>query len=273
MFSGNALGESVDKSGFHLLNPTPKDAMRDFATDRPDKTESAYSVDAGHFQIEMDLVTFERDRDRNDGNDIVTESWAVAPINFKVGLCNRVDFQVIVESYNRVTTVDRLANSRMRQSGYGDTTARLKVNAWGNDGGTTALALMPYVKFPSNQNNLGNSAYEGGLIIPASIDIGHGFGLGLMTQFDVMQNSLDSDYHAEFVNSMTIGHDIIGDLAGYVEFWTLTSAESGANWQATIDLGLTYGLTDNIQIDGGVNIGVTRSAPDIQPFLGLSMRY
>jgi hypothetical protein len=28
------------------------------STDRPDKTESAYTVDAGHFQFEADLVSF-----------------------------------------------------------------------------------------------------------------------------------------------------------------------------------------------------------------------
>ena len=33
--------------------------MRDFETDRPDITESAYSVDAGHFQLETDLFKTE----------------------------------------------------------------------------------------------------------------------------------------------------------------------------------------------------------------------
>lgn len=28
------------------------------STDRPDKTESLYTVDAGHFQFEADLVSF-----------------------------------------------------------------------------------------------------------------------------------------------------------------------------------------------------------------------
>ena len=41
----------------------------------------------------------------------------------------------------------------------------------------------------------------------------------------------------------------------------------------TVDLGLTYGLTDNIQLDAGVNIGLTASADDINPFLGLSLRF
>ncbi|MEO8821382.1 MAG: hypothetical protein ABI267_05890 [Ginsengibacter sp.] len=42
------------KSGYTIFNPTPKKLMRDFETDRPDVTESAYTVDAGHFQLETD---------------------------------------------------------------------------------------------------------------------------------------------------------------------------------------------------------------------------
>jgi len=48
----------VDKSQFHLFHPTPDALMREMATDRPDKTESAYTVDAGHFQVEMDLLSY-----------------------------------------------------------------------------------------------------------------------------------------------------------------------------------------------------------------------
>jgi hypothetical protein len=36
---------------------------------------------------------------------------------------------------------------------------------------------------------------------------------------------------------------------------------------------VTYAVTDDIQLDAGVNIGVTRSAEDINPFLGVSWRF
>ena len=39
------------------------------------------------------------------------------------------------------------------------------------------------------------------------------------------------------------------------------------------DVGFTYGLTDDIQLDAGVNAGVTRSADDWNPFLGISWRF
>ena len=40
-------GERPDKRRYNLSHPTPDVWLREMATDRPDKTESAYSVDAG----------------------------------------------------------------------------------------------------------------------------------------------------------------------------------------------------------------------------------
>ena len=44
----------ADKSVYHLFHPTPFALMRELNTDRPDKTESPFTVDAGHYQIELD---------------------------------------------------------------------------------------------------------------------------------------------------------------------------------------------------------------------------
>src|SRR4051794_40660281 len=52
----------IDKSSYSLWNPPPRQLMREFNTDRPDLTESPFTVDAGHFQIEMDILNYSYDR-------------------------------------------------------------------------------------------------------------------------------------------------------------------------------------------------------------------
>ena len=47
---------------------------------------------------------------------------------------------------------------------------------------------------------------------------------------------------------------------------------TGQDGQATADFGLTYVLTQDIQLDGGIDVGLTRAAEDANPFLGLSFR-
>ena len=247
--------------------------MREFSTDRPDKTESAYTVDAGHFQLESDLVTYTHDHDRSNGADTVVNAWTAAAVNVKAGLLNWMDLQMVLDSYNHVTTEDRILGQKTKQSGLGDLTTRLKMNVWGNDGGQTALAIMPFAKIPTNQDHLGNNKVEGGVIVPLAVELPAGWGMGAMTEFDFVHNEDDSGYHTEFVNSITFSHDIVGQLGGYVEFFSAVSTESDSRWVGTVDLGLTYGLTKNIQLDGGINIGITKSADDLNPFLGLSWRY
>lgn len=262
----------LGKSQYSIFKPTPEALMREMSTDRPDKTESAYSVDAGHFQIEMDIASYSHDRHNADRDGKVVRTWAVAPMNLKLGLLNNVDLQLTLSTYNHERTSEPGA-SVLRKRGFGDVTTRLKWNLWGNDGGTTALALMPYLKFPTNQDNLGNTAVEGGLIIPLAVELPAGWSMGVMTQFDIKRDESASSRHPEFVNTITFGHDIVGNLGGYMEFYSNVSTESGSKWVGTVDLGLTYAISKNIQLDAGINIGVTRSADDLNPFIGLSWRF
>src|SRR5678815_4094255 len=111
---GNGQGQEPampDKSRYHLFNPTPLEYMREMSTDRPDKKESAYTVDAGHFQFETDLVSYTRERDRSGGGDMRTDAYAIAPVNLKLGLLNNVDLQIVLDTYNRVRVNDRVAGT------------------------------------------------------------------------------------------------------------------------------------------------------------------
>lgn len=262
-----------DKSGYHLFHPVPSGLLRELNTDRPDKTESPYTVDAGHFQVELDLVSYTHDRDPSGGGDMRTDAFAMAPLNLKVGLLNQVDLQVVIETYSHVRVSDRRTGTVETMSGFGDVTMRLKVNLWGNDGGRTAFGIMPFVKVPSNQDGLGNHAVEGGVIIPLAVALPGGWDLGVMTEVDCLRNNSGPGHHASFVNSITASHDLFGRLGGYVEFFSEVGTERAIPWVGTVDCGLTYGLTKNVQLDAGINIGVTRSAADWNPFIGLSVRF
>ena len=68
-------------------------------------------------------------------------------------------------------------------------------------------------------------------------------------------------------------HAIVGKLSGYVEFFSNVSTESDPDWIATLDFGVTYEVHRNLQLDAGINIGLTDAADDLNPFVGLSIRY
>jgi hypothetical protein len=114
-------GESLtttdpNKWRFNLFNPTPRALMREMSTDRPDKTESPYTVDAGHFQFEADLVSFGIDRWNAEGERVFGVN--VANVNIKAGLLNNLDLQLVVENY--VYQQVRADGVTARKSGFGD---------------------------------------------------------------------------------------------------------------------------------------------------------
>lgn len=258
-----------DKRQYTLFNPVPTALMRPMSLDRPDKTESPYTVDAGHYQLEMDVVNYAYDSEPGDHGQVVTEALAVAPMNWKAGLANSVDLQVIVQTYNRLR--ERTPQSETIQSGFGDILTRLKINLWGNDGGTTALAVMPYITWPTSQDDLGAPTVEGGIIVPLAVELPAEFGLGLMTEVDFLRSN-SNGVAAAYVNTITLGRPIYGALSGYVEFFSEVPPDDEP-WVGTFDFGFTFALTDNMLLDAGLNIGVTRSAPDWNPFLGFSCRF
>ncbi len=197
--------------------------MREMTTDRPDKTESPYTVDAGHLQFELDLLSYGFDRRNSEGMDRTINTFAVVPVNFKIGLTNKMDFEVVVAPYNAQRTSEHDPDRRETTSGVGDIVVRWKTNFWGDDHGSTAFGVLPFLKLPTNQNHLGNGALEAGIIFPLAIKLPGDWDLGAMTEVDYLQNSMNADYHEEFVNSITASHSIIGKLEGYLEFFSAVS--------------------------------------------------
>ena len=256
------------KSTYSLFRPTPDSVLRDMSTDRPDKTESAYTVDAGRIQVETDLVAYTRDRE--DG--ISVETLDVMPFNFKLGLTHDTDLQIIYASFSRIR-VDGPGGFQDTESGAGDLVVRLQRNIRGTDSGRTAPAAMAFVKLPTSTFDDANDDVEGGIIVPLALDLGNGMGLGLMTEVDFLRSESDGGYQPSFINSATVSFELTKELGMYLEIFTERSAESDANTVVTFDAGFTYAVTDNLQLDFGANIGVTDVADDLNVFAGLSRRF
>ena len=259
-----------DKSAYKAFNRTPESQLRELNTDRPDLTESPYTVNTGWWQLEMDIFSYTRDHDTAGGADVKASALSLANINLKVGLTSTIDLQTVFSPYTRVKVNDRISGARTSVSGFGDITSRLKINFWGNDGGESAFGLMPFVKWPTNQHGLGNKSVEGGLIVPYARALPGGWDLGAMTELDLVRNGADTGYTTEWVNSVTVGHDIAGKLGGYVELATIR--KSGPD-VVSFDCGLTYGIGKHVQFDLGANVGLTRAADDLNVFTGLSVRF
>jgi hypothetical protein len=259
-----------NKNQYWLLNPVPPDRMRSFSTDRPTKSNVPYTIDAGHFQYETDLVNFTHQVSGTTRSDTLL----VPNPTFKVGVTNNADVEVNVPFFDGVHTYSTAGGPSTTLWGIGDTFLRSKINLWGNDGGDTAAAVIPYVKAPSAPIGIGNGAVEGGLIGPIGFSLANSFTLLLVPEIDVLKDSLTGGYHGNYVFDVNLSREVIKSVTAYVELWSDYNADPTAT--ATLmsfDVALAWVFLPNTQIDVGANFGLTTATPAVQVYAGLSQRF
>jgi len=261
-------GEADKKAGYHLFRPTPPSLMRDLSTDRPDITESPYSVDAGHFQLEIDVASYSRDED----SARTLENIGLLDINAKLGLLPNLDLQVGAGTARLETTSTIPGEPSEKASGVTDLVVRLKLNLWGNDSGQTALALMPFITLPTGSSDFTSGVTEGGLIVPFAVSLPGDTGLGLMVEADWLQDSDGEGFHTEWLTTATVGRSLVGPIGAFVEFTAGQRPKVEGAWVGTVDVGVTYGPTANVQLDAGVLLGISEEADVATFFAGISLR-
>jgi hypothetical protein len=225
---------------------------RELSADRPDATESPITVDPGRVQIETGLYDWSR-----DGRDDTHTWWLV---HTKFGLTESIDFGLLIESF--------VSGENPGAEGFGDLGLTLKWNLWGNDGGTTALALLPSLKIPTH-TTVSNGEWEGGMAVPFSMDLADGWGLGLMAALDVVAEDAGG-HEFEFIHTAVIGHDLSDSLGIFLEY-TGVSAED--RYEASLAMGMTCLLQENLMLDISLRVGLNDDAPDIGMATGFTVRF
>ncbi|MEM6675474.1 MAG: transporter [Planctomycetota bacterium] len=241
---------------YSLFNPSPRDRLRPLSADRPDTTESAITVDAGHYQFEVSLGDWARER-RED-------VFIALQMNAKVGLTESIDLQLVFDSYVLEDSPDGEDGE-----GFGDFLIRTKLNVWGNDGGPSAFAFFPYIKIPTG-SDVSNDELEGGLILPYARSLTDTLDLGLMAQFDAVYDEEEDDHDLEFLHTAVLGAPIAGDWGAFYEYVGIAAED---DYTASFNVGITNQPTPNLLLDAGVRVGITDDADDLGIFLGFTARY
>lgn len=246
---------------------TKAENVREMSTDRPDQTEGAFTVPKGWFQVEVGAVSYSQRLD----TDFRDESLSFGEINFKYGLTNDVDLQVIWVPYNQNRQDGGPEDENASQAGTGDVVARVKWNLMGNDGGPFAMSVLPYVKIPTATHRIGNDMWEGGLYLNTEVDLGGGFTLG-NSLFASLAIDDDDEHYLRPGFTAVLGYDVTDKLAAYAEIFTAYQYDAERYWQTALDVGVTYALTENLMLDLSV-FWFFRGDEAIQPLVGFSWRF
>jgi hypothetical protein len=237
--------------GYNLFEPTPREEMREFAPDRPDTTESPITVDAGHFQFELEAVSVERDQGATELTTGVLEA--------KAGLTEWADLQVIIDGLHDVGG----------QNARGDISLRTKLNFWGNDQGLSAFGMIPFITLAGSESE--ESQVDGGLIFPLELRLPQDWEFGTMLEFDAVSRPEGRGIDA--VVSATTGHPLWRELDGFIELESRLALERAEPAEVAANAGLVLGASDDIEVDTGVRVGLTDAADDFVAFVGGTTRF
>ncbi|MGI4865895.1 MAG: transporter [Janthinobacterium lividum] len=259
-----------DSAHFSWRKPVPHNRLRPLRPDRPGTTESPFTLDAGHFQVETDGVRLINQP--ASGEDAQQRTWYVADALLKLGLGRKTDIQVELPLYSaqkqRATDTGDWENHR----GFGDVAVRLKHNFLGDDQkGPIAASVVAYVRVPTGAGGVSETRPEYGLILPVNVEVGDTYNLEAQLETDLDYDPEQAQRYLRLMPSVAIDRQFGKKLGLLLEGAFPWNTEQH-RWHAQLNVAPTFNVTDNFQLDAGTHIALnTRTQREY--FVGFTVRY
>ena len=236
-----------------------QDATRpEIEPDRPDVTNGMHIVDIGLLQVEIGgLYTHAGAGEHALGT----------PFTARVGLWNWLEARVGTDGL--LTQTDGFTSV----TGLGNVQVGAKLRLWGDPGGIPVLSILPTVTLPaaSVEKGLGSGTADFTVAILTGTDIGRhthvdiNYGVGFMGAGDTQPRFI------QHLVSVSASDAISDNWNPYVEAFWFSRQEADGAAVGGLDAGAIYELGGRYALDGGLQIGISRTAPAFAAFGGISI--
>ncbi|GIL37819.1 transporter [Roseiterribacter gracilis] len=249
------------------------DGLRDFSTDRPNKSSSATTVDAGHWQVESDLFNWSRSSDP----DFVQRTMSTVLPTLKLGVTNNTDIELTLPTRVWVRNTFRSGRTSFSWStrGWSDITLTGKLNLLGNDEGDVAIGIAPYVKLPTGSTGISNKQTEFGVYAPVTWKLDEDWSLSVQLQLDALAS--DNNPDKKRFNAQTfvqLSYAMTDSIVLSVEHYAAHKFNDGTGSAIqTFDLAAAWLVQPDLQFDISAYLPLNKAAPDLVVILGVSKRF
>ena len=220
-------------------------------TDRPDQTETPFTVPKNHFQMENGF-TFEKSKNN-------TNTYYIPSILSKYGLNEHFEIGVITEFSS--------IKSDENYSGLTPVTLRFKENICSEKGLLPITSFIGYLSLPK----LASEEFKASYFAPAfrftmqhTLSEKFTFGYNLGAEWD------GESAEPSFIYTVTTGYAITDKFGAYIELFGFAPQKSIADNR--FDGGVSYLLRNNILIDVSGGIGLNENSRYSYISFGFSFR-
>lgn len=233
-------------------------------TDRPDAAEASVTVGPNHFQMETSFG-FSQDKDAS----VTTRTYSF-PTLLRYGVGNRLEFRTEGE-----LGVIRTRTNAGTDAGFTDQAFGAKLHLVENKGVVPSLSLLAHANTPTGRNTFSANGIEPLVKVLTDWELPADFAFAANNGVDVPVKDEQGDKFARYLYAASVGHP----MPVLAERWNIFAEVQGAvplhpgkASEHTFDTGFTFRLTNNIQIDSFVQIGIVDAAPDLTTGFGFSWR-
>ena len=226
----------------------------DLVTDRPDQTESATVVPRGLMQVETGYL-FAR-----DGN---VDGYEVPGTLFRIGLGGRTEL--------------RIGHAGMvggeGRHGAGDSELGAKVNLIERaDGWRPELAILGGLSLPTGDDGFSSDGVDPSFLVSFAHELSPRLSLGYNVGAAWESSADQPDRDAFIVYSLVLGVGLTDRRGAFLELFGDRQTMGTTATSVSVDGGLTFLLTDIVQLDVYVGSGLRGPTDDVFVGTGLSFR-
>lgn len=236
-----------------------------FCPNRPDLGASGCTTRPGEVQVEWSAFDWQRD-DTADGRE---DSFLAADVLARIGVGPRTELQIGWSPLGRVRTRDAVTGSIETVRGVSDVRLAVRQSVSGEDGTGLSVGIEPFVTVPVGPTPIGRGDWGGGLVIPASYDLGGDWVLGATAQVEAAVDEDGDGRHLAYSGILGLGRALSDRVSAMVEVMV---AQDDDPVQPTTQLlgavSVAWQPTRRFQLDLLATAGLNRDTPDLRLITG-----
>lgn len=221
--------------------------------------EAPTTVPKGQWLLEADVAAATWDSSRVGGSSLDEEEWLAGTFLFSTGATDTLDVQFGFDGWVRGEVTE--GDVRERVSGWGDGYLRAKWNFAGDEAEGPAWAVLPYVKMPIADDEIGNGEWEGGVALLYGQPIDERNWMEAFVSGDTLRSDLRGRDEL-LVAGAVWGHQLTEKTTIYTEALIEWLSAEDSDVPVVWGVGVSPEVADGFALDFEVLLGVTDEAPD-----------